>query len=86
MDRNTENTVKKIASMSDGELRGIINDIANGLDLSGKNRMIANRLAANPSIVRSKLAKASPGTISSVLEKLTDEQKRELEKQLGGLK
>ena len=85
MDKELENTVKKIASLSDGELSAVIRNISGELKLSGKNRMIADRLAANPSMVRSRLAKASPKTLASVMEKLTEEQKRELEKQLGGL-
>ena len=85
MGNDINKMIEKIASLSDGELRSAVNSIAENLDLKGKNRMIAKKLAANPGMIRSKLAQASPDTIASIMSKLTDEQKRELEKHIGEL-
>ncbi|MBQ7500073.1 MAG: hypothetical protein IJT91_04175 [Clostridia bacterium] len=84
MEHDPDKTIRKITSMSDGELRRAIESIAENLKLDRKTNMLAKRLAANPAIIRAKLAKTPPEKLASLFDKLTDEQKRELEKHIGG--
>ena len=71
--------------MDGRELGDMIREAAAGLELKGRDRLIAERLAREPELIKSKLAKASPQTLASLIEKLNETQRRELEKQLGKL-